>query len=99
MDYQPRPICTDAIQLADELLAQVERLAENNHDVWACGRRSQGWRYGVQLNEVLKTHPNLVPYEALSEPDKDIDRTTVIEVLKALTALGYRIETPTPQKA
>ncbi len=66
MEYNPRPIRTDAIDLAEELLLLVERLAENNHDVWACGRRDLGWRYGADRNDVLKTHPGLVPYEALT---------------------------------
>ena len=91
MKYEPRPIPTDAIRLAAEILALIERLAENNHDVWACGRRNQGWRYGPEQNDALKTHPSLVPYAALSEADKDIDRTTVIETLKAITVLGCRI--------
>jgi hypothetical protein len=94
MNYEPRPIRTNAIRLADELLSLVERLAENNHDVWACGRLDQGWRYGVERNDTLKTHPCLVSYEELPEREKEFDRATVIETLKAITALGYRILTP-----
>jgi hypothetical protein len=97
MDYEPRPIPTDAVQLADELLSLVERLAEHNHDVWACERRNQGWTYGAKRDDVLKRHPCLVSYGALSESEKEIDRATVVGVLKAVTALGYRILTPAPQ--
>ena len=41
MQYQPSPIDTTEIVLPTELLALVERLAENTHDVWAAanGRR------------------------------------------------------------
>lgn len=39
------------------------------------------WRYGVERNDKLKTHPCLVPYDALSELQKDVDRATVIEAL------------------
>ena len=97
MEYNPRPIPTDAISLAEDLLELVERLAENNHDVWACGRRDLGWRYGIERNDDLKTHPGLVPYDALTESEKDFDRATVIQTLKALTALGYRIVTADPR--
>ena len=97
MEYEPRPIPTDTIQLAEELLELVELLAQNNHEVWACGRRDLGWRYGVERNDALKTHPCLVPYDALSESEKEFDRTTVLETLKAITALGYRILTPDRQ--
>jgi hypothetical protein len=94
MNYEPRPIRTDTIRLDDELLSLVERLAENTHNVWACGRRDQGWRYGVERNDTLKTHPCLVSYEQLPEREKEFDRATVIETLKVITALGYRILAP-----
>ncbi len=94
MDYDTQPIRTDAVRLDGELLTLVERLAKHNHDVWACSRRNQGWRYGDERNDALKTHPCLVPYEVLPEHEKDIDRATVSETLKAITALGYRILTP-----
>lgn len=97
MEYDPQPISTDAIALADELLSLVERLAENNHDVWACGRRNLGWRYGAERNDALKTHPCLVPYDALPETEKDFDRATVLQTLKAIAALGYRIVMPDQQ--
>ena len=94
MIYEPRPIRTDAIQLDKNLLSLIELLAENNHDVWACGRYELGWHYGSEWNDSLKTHPGLVPYSDLSETEKDFDRNTVIETLKAITALGYRIIPP-----
>jgi len=94
MNYEPRPIRTDSIQLAHELILLIELLAENNHDVWASGRLEQGWRYGDKRNDELKTHPGLVHYAALSESEKDFDRNTVVETLKAITALGYRIVAP-----
>jgi len=94
MDYEPRPIRTDTIRLADEIGLLVERLAEHIHDVWACGRHDQGWRYGVERNDTLKTHPCLISYAALSDNEKDFDRATVVETLKAITAFGYRIVSP-----
>ena len=95
MDYEPRPIPTNTVMLPDELLSLVERLAENNHDVWASGRLDQGWRYGEERNDALKTHPDLVPYPVLTEGEKDFDRKTVLETLKAIIVLGYRIVPPT----
>lgn len=72
----------------------LEQLAENNHDVWALGRLAQGWCYGAVREDALKTHPNLVPYVALTEREKNVDRQTVSETLKAMVALGYRIVPP-----
>lgn len=74
-----------------------EQLAENAHEVWAQRRMAEGWRYGPQRDEVKKEHPSLVPYENLPESEKEYDRSTAIEMLKVLFALGYRIEKDPPE--
>jgi hypothetical protein len=94
MDYEPRPINTNGVVLPEELLSLLETLAENNHDVWASGRLDQGWRLGQERNDNLKTHPDLLPYGVLPEGEKELDRNTVLETLKAIIALGYRIVPP-----
>jgi hypothetical protein len=89
--YSPRPIDTSKIELADDLSALVEHLAENNHDHWAQQRLDEGWRYGPERNDTLKQHPGLVPYNELPESEKEYDRKTVVEAIKAIMALGYDV--------
>ncbi len=62
------------------------------HENWAAGRMAEGWVYGEQKDDVKKTTPCLVPYEMLSEQEKDYDRRTALETLKLIVALGYKIE-------
>ena len=92
MTYQPKPIETSAIQLPAELLGLTERLAENTHDVWAIRRLAQGWTYGPARDDAAKRHPDLVPYADLPDAEKQYDRDTAMETLKAIIALGYKIE-------
>ena len=92
--YTPRPISTDGVTMPPELGELVEQLAENNHDHWARQRIEAGWTYGPQRDDVRKTHPDLVPYRELSEGEKGYDRTSVVETLKAILALGYEIRPP-----
>ena len=89
--YDPRPIDTSEVRLPHELDRKVEELARNNHEVWAQERREQGWRYGPERNDGRKEHPGLVPYDELSEAEKDVDRATVEQTLKAAVALGCEI--------
>ena len=89
--YTPRPIPTEGVTLPPELSALVERLAENNHNHWARQRIDAGWSYGAQRDDALKTHPDLLPYEEISESEKEYDRTSVVETLKVILTLGYRI--------
>lgn len=67
-------------------------MAKNVHEVWAQTRISQGWKYGAERNDALKHHPCLVPYEELSESEKEYDRNTSVETLKLILKLGFEIE-------
>lgn len=92
MTYKPEPIVTTEIELPVEILGLKEELARNIHEVWASQRIEQGWIYGPERNDRKKTHPNLVPYEKLTEEDKDYDRNTAMETLKMILSLGFKIE-------
>lgn len=87
----PQPIDTRDIKLPKELELLVEKMSKNVHEVWAITRINQGWTYGEQRNDELKTHPCLVPYEDLPEEEKEYDRNTSIGTLKLIMKLGFKI--------
>jgi len=89
--YIPQPIDTAEVKLPEELELLVEQMSKNVHEVWAETRIKQGWKYGEQRNDELKTHPCLVPYEELSEEEKEYDRNTSVETLKLILKLGFNI--------
>jgi hypothetical protein len=89
--YTPKPIDTSQVTLPDSIRELTEKLAESTHDNWALSRIREGWTYGPARNDELKQHPSLVPYGELSESEKEYDRVTAMETLKAIYALGYRI--------
>ena len=91
-NYRPNPLPTDDIVLSSAILELTERLAENIHEVWSQGRLNEGWRYGPQRDDAKKEHPSLIPYDQLSESEKEYDRSTALQTLKTMIALGYRIE-------
>lgn len=90
--YQPKPLDTDAIRLPEQLEDLLESLAQNTHEVWAEQRLRDGWNYGEERNDSKRLHPCLVPYEELPEEEKEYDRNTAREVLKAIMANGFTIE-------
>ena len=92
MEYKPQPLDTSQIVLNQDIYDLTERLAKNTHEVWARQRFSEGWRYGPKRDDTLKQHPGLVPYEDLSDAEKEYDRNTALETLKLITALGYYLE-------
>ena len=89
--YSPQPINTSEIELTEDILGLAELLARSNHDNWAVQRIKDGWKYGPLRDDNLKQHPCLVPYEELPESEKEYDRITCFETIKAIIALGYRI--------
>jgi class 3 adenylate cyclase/tetratricopeptide (TPR) repeat protein len=94
LDYKPGPIDTSLLALTPEITQLSEMLAKNAHDNWAKLRIAEGWHYGPHRDDQQKEHPNLVPYEQLSEWEKQYDRQTAIESIKALLSMGYTIQPP-----
>lgn len=95
--YEPVPIDTTNIHLTEDIRELTELLARNTHNVWARQRLSDGWRYGPERDDRRKEHPSLVPYEELSDGEKEYDRQTALETLKAIIALGYQVEKAPPR--
>jgi hypothetical protein len=92
--YRPNPIPTQGVQLGADILELTELLARNAHDIWARQRLADGWRLGPRRDDAKKEHPCLIPYEELPESEKVYDRSTAIETVKAMLALGYLIVKP-----
>ncbi len=90
-NYVPQPMDTSDISLPEDLNVLIEQMAKNVHEVWAKNRLEQGWTYGEERNDVLKTHPCLIPYEELPQVEKDYDRDTALGTLKLISKLGFKI--------
>lgn len=89
--YFPNPVETRDVTLPKELKVLAEDIAKNVHEVWSAGRMKDGWTYGEERDDAEKKHPCLVPYEELSEEEKEYDRNTSLETLKLIIKLGFKI--------
>ena len=89
--YKPNPINTDGVEMSKDILELCEQIAKNTHEVWAAGRIAEGWTYGEKRDDDKKHHPGLVPYEKLTESEKQYDRDTCMETLRLIIKLGYKI--------
>ena len=88
--YIPQPIDTAGIEVSGDIAELAELLAKNTHDVYVQGRLAEGWTLGPR-DDQKKTNPTLIPYEELSEAEKEYDRRTSMETLKVILSLGYRL--------
>ena len=92
LDYIPEPMDLSSVDLPESLIQLSERIAENVHEVWAKARMDEGWTYGEKRDDIHKKHPCLVPYDELSEEEKEYDRNTAMNTIKMVKKLGFRIE-------
>ncbi|MEH6552424.1 MAG: RyR domain-containing protein [Pseudomonadales bacterium] len=63
----------------------LEQLAELEHTRWMMDRRINGWSYAATRDDKRRFHPDLVPYDELSEQSKSYDR-------KVITTLGTALD-------
>ena len=91
-NYIPHPISVDDVELSDEIKNLTEQIAKNVHEVWSESRIKDGWTWGPERNDELKRHPCLIPYENLTEEEKEYDRKTAMATLKLVLKLGFKIK-------
>jgi RyR domain/TrkA-N domain len=76
----------------------LDSLARVEHRRWIAERIDCGWRYNKIRDDQLMHHPALVPYESLSEAEKEKDRNAVQVLLGLLAEQGLTLER-TPKAA
>jgi hypothetical protein len=90
-EYVPHPIDVDDIPLDGTLEELQEAIAENAHDVWAEARIKEGWTHGKERDDKKKRHPDLIPYTALPDSEKEYDRIMAFNTIKLVKKLGFDI--------
>jgi len=83
----------DFAQSRDEICATLD---EHVHDVWAQDKVKAGARYGVERtkdhNGKDLTHPDLLPFDQLSESSKAYDHEINVVILDAIHKNGLVVE-------
>ncbi len=68
--------------------AEVEQLAEMEHERWVAERRALGWRRGPR-DPAMKTNPSLVSWADLDESAREINRSSVRRLPFFLNRTGF----------
>ena len=88
MNYHPQPLDIDKFSIPEQL---VEKIARDVHEQWTHERQQQGWVWGERRDDERKEHPGLVPYDKLTDEEKEVDRATVRTVISSLLESGATI--------
>jgi hypothetical protein len=76
--------------------AEIELLARIEHRRWCAERLLSGWRKGDERDNDRRLHPDLVPFEDLSENGRDKDRDNVKAIPEILALAGLSIQRVAP---
>jgi hypothetical protein len=71
--------------------ADLERLAQLEHQRWAEHKLERGWTYGPKTDPARKIHASLVSWDELSEREREKDREVIRGIPKILAEIGYEI--------
>lgn len=71
---------------------EIEILAKAEHRRWCASRRLAGWQFGSTRDDGAKLHPDLVPWEELTEATRDYDREPVRNLPQLLETIGCSIQ-------
>jgi serine phosphatase RsbU (regulator of sigma subunit) len=97
--YKIRPVKKGyksvALHLND---SEIETMAMVEHLRWSWEKRLNGWRYGSARNDTTKTHPSLIPYQELSESEKEKDRELVRLIPAFLQDIDYEAYPVSPNR-
>jgi hypothetical protein len=63
---------------------EIEILAIMEHQRWWADRSLNGWELAEVRDDTNCFHPNMVPYEELSNADKQKDRDSVLQMIEVL---------------
>lgn len=73
------------------LPADLEPLAEAEHNGWMAHRSKHGWTWAETRDDAAKHHPSMRGYAQLPEREKDKDRNNIRHYPEFAARAGYRI--------
>lgn len=72
-------------------IEEIEYLAYLEHERWVKERVSNGWIYGKARDDERRIHPDILPYDQLSEDAKEYDRLFAYKLIDILASKGLSI--------
>ncbi|MEU4364081.1 RyR domain-containing protein [Promicromonospora sp. NPDC023987] len=69
----------------------VDARAVDEHERWMADKLAAGWTYGPERDDVRRLHPDLRPWDDLSEPDREKDRAAIRAIPVILADFGLHV--------
>ena len=82
----------------DEDIDEFEAMARMEHERWCQEKTTEGWHFGPNKDENLKTNPDLVQWDDLPIKEKEKNEKYIRDLPKVLSRAGFQIEHKHPRK-
>jgi hypothetical protein len=71
---------------------EIEVMARLEHERWCADQVRHGWKFAPGKKDIQnRTHPDLLPWENLPEPEKEKNRIPSRELPALLTRVGFSV--------
>ena len=92
IDYSQQEYLDKPLGLEEKKIdAVLDAWAKKEHGKWLSEHQKNGWKYGIRMSTVQKTHPWMQPWEQLPEIAKSQQKHSVKDLLDLLNDVGYTI--------
>ena len=81
--------CGGPVQIT---LPELEILSVAEHDRWLASRRSRNWVYADERDDERRLHPDMICWEELPEPRREIDRDMVRNLPRLVERMGLSLK-------
>lgn len=71
---------------------EILQMARLEHDLWWEAKEADGWRHDEQRDGKRRTHPDLVPWEALENGEQEKNLAFVRQLPVLLARIGFQID-------
>lgn len=92
VNFVPNPFPSDMVTLPASMVPVADEVARQAHESWALRLKADGWAWGVKTEQRKRIHSRLVPWDALSDPEKEPERAAARNTLLLLFAIGLNVK-------
>lgn len=89
LTYAPQEFPAEHVVLQHGIVELVNVIASNAHEVWAQERIKQGWCWGPVRNDAERRHNCLLPYQLLTDAERNVERVGVVATMRLVNGAGY----------
>ena len=91
LGYTVQEVGDGEVELVSFTLAEIEHMAEMEHDRWMAERLADGWTLGKERDVLGKISPHLVSWEELPAEVREWDREPVRRIPTLLAGVALEI--------